>query len=89
MLHKIQLQATPDVAYDPSRLPAAAARELGISTARVKRVDTLRRSIDARRRHVVVNLSLAVHVDEIDTSMSLYTPTPFHTRRPPPTMEEL
>ncbi|MDE6486301.1 MAG: FAD-dependent monooxygenase [Muribaculaceae bacterium] len=79
MLHKIQFQATPDVAYDPSRLPAAAARELGISTARVKRVDTLRRSIDARRRHVVVNLSLAVHVDEIDTGMSLYTPTPFNT----------
>ena len=77
MLHKIQLQATPDVAYDPARLPAAAARELGISPARVKRVDMLRRSIDARRRHVVVNLSLAVHVDEIDPQMALYTPTTF------------
>lgn len=79
MLHKITIQAPPEVAYNPEALPAAAARETGIDKSRIRRVDLLRRSIDARRRHVVVNLSLAVHVDEIDTTAALYTPTEFPT----------
>ncbi|MDE6497436.1 MAG: FAD-dependent monooxygenase [Muribaculaceae bacterium] len=77
MLHKLSLQTTPDIAYNPDALPAAAARELGISRDRVKRVDLLRRSIDARRRHVVVNITIAVHVDEIETDAALYEPTRF------------
>lgn len=77
MLHKIDLQAAPDVAFNPDRLPDEAARSLGVEPARVKRVDVLRRSIDARRHHVLVNLSLGVHVDAIDPSAKLYEPTLF------------
>ena len=79
MLHKINIQAAPEVAFNPERLPAEAARELGISPARVKRVDVLRRGIDARRRHVTVNLTLGVHVDEVDLSATLYEPEAFPT----------
>ncbi len=82
MLHKISLQTAPDIAYNPDALPAAAARELGIAPARVKRVDMLRRSIDARHRRVMVNLSLAVHVDEIEPDTALYRPTPFEPVAP-------
>ena len=82
MLHRINLQATPETAYNPEALPRAAAMELGMDVSRIKRVDILRRSIDARRRHVLVNLSLAVHVDEIDTDATLYTPTPFTSLTP-------
>lgn len=82
MLHRINLQATPETAYNPEALPRAAAMELGMDVSRIKRVDILRRSIDARRRHVLVNLSLAVHVDEIDTDVTLYTPTPFTSLTP-------
>lgn len=82
MLHKISLQAAPDIAYNPDALTAAAARELGIAPSRVKRVDMLRRSIDARHRRVMVNLSLAVHVDEIEPDAALYRPTPFEPVAP-------
>ena len=67
------------MAFNPERLPAEAARELGIAPARVKRVDVLRRGIDARRRHVTVNLTLGVHVDEVDLSATLYEPEAFPT----------
>ena len=79
MLHKISIQTSPDIAYNPDRLPKAAAHELGIDAARIKRVDLLRRSIDARHRRVAVNLSLAVHVDETDPSASILSPTEFGT----------
>lgn len=79
MLHKINVQAAPEVAFNPERLPAEAARELGIDPERVKRVDVLRRGIDARRRHVTVNLTLSVHVDEVDLSATLYEPEAFPT----------
>lgn len=77
MLHKLSLQVAPEVAYNPEALPAVAARELGVKPGRVKRVDLLRRSIDARRRRVVVNISIAVHLDEIEPDAALYAPTPF------------
>jgi len=77
MLLKTTIQTQPDIAYDNARLPEAAAQALGIDCKRIKRVDMLRRSIDARRRHVAVNLSLAVHVDEIDQGATIYTPTVF------------
>ncbi|MDE6161335.1 MAG: FAD-binding protein, partial [Muribaculaceae bacterium] len=77
MLHKISIHTDPDIAYDPARLPATAALEIGVAESRVKRVDVLRRSIDARRRHVVVNLSLAVHIDTVDESECILKPTEF------------
>lgn len=79
MLHKLTVQLPPEAAYNPERLPDEAARMLGVDSLRVRRVDVLRRSIDARRRHVTVNLTLGVHVDEIDHAARLYEPTVFPT----------
>lgn len=71
MLHKISIQVPPEVGYCANRLPEAAARELHIAKDRILRVDLLRRSIDARRGRVAVNLTLAVHVDAIDPDAEL------------------
>ncbi len=79
MLHKINIQAAPEAAYNPARLPDEAARALGVKPARVRRVDVLRRSIDARRRRVVVNLTLGVHLDTVDPTATLYEPVDFPT----------
>ena len=77
MLHDKTLQLPPEVAYNPARLPKAAATHMGITPERVKRVDVVRRSIDARGRRVSINLSLRVHVDEVDHTATLFTPTVF------------
>ena len=74
MLQKIQLRLRPDVAARPEMLRVAVSGQLDIDVNRIKRVDILRRSIDARRSPVAVNLSVAVHVDSIDETFSRYTP---------------
>ncbi|MDO4320325.1 MAG: FAD-dependent monooxygenase [Bacteroidales bacterium] len=74
MLQKIQLRLRPDVAGRPEKLRLAVSGQLDIDINRIRRVDILRRSIDARRRPVAVNLSVAVHIDEIDGSFSRYVP---------------
>lgn len=77
MLNKIQLRVDPATAATENLLTAAAAAQLAIPVGRVKKVEILRRSIDARQRRVAVNLALAVHVDEIDTEFRRYTPVTY------------
>lgn len=74
MLQKIQLRVDPATAADDTRLAVAASTALGIDANRIRRIDLLRRSIDARQRRVILNVSLGVHVDEIDTQFSRYEP---------------
>ncbi len=74
MVRELILRVAPETAYEPERLAQRAAKELGIDRKRAKRVDIVKRSIDARQRQVVVNLSLRVHVDEIDENAVDFTP---------------
>lgn len=77
MIEKLQLRLDPRQAADTSRLREAAATALGLPAARIARIDILRRSIDARQRRVMVNLSVAAHIDSVDTSFSRYTPVSY------------
>lgn len=74
MMEKVQLRIPPETAATEYLLKHAAASELGISDSRVKRVDIMRRSIDARQRNVMVNITAGVHVDSIDATAVRYTP---------------
>lgn len=73
-MEKIQLRLSPEAAATPAKLSAEVARVLGISPARIARVDILRRSIDARQRRVMVNLTVGVHIDNIDKDWRRYDP---------------
>ncbi|MDE5553817.1 MAG: FAD-binding protein, partial [Muribaculaceae bacterium] len=75
MLKDISLRVIPDIAYENERLAQQLARELKIDRKRIKRVDLVKRSIDARQRQVMVNLNLRVHVDEIDETIVDFEPT--------------
>ena len=75
MLKDITLRVTPDIAYENERLAQQVARELKLDRKRIKRIDPVKRSIDARQRQVMVNLSLRVHVDEIDNTVVDFEPT--------------
>jgi len=77
MLEKIQMRLRPEVAGNADRLRVAVSSQLDVDVNRIKRVDILRRSIDARRRQVAVNLSVAVHLDSVDESFSRYVPVEY------------
>jgi hypothetical protein len=64
MRTELDLALSPKDASGPSRVNAAVARALGVSPDRVSAVRVLRRSVDARRRPIVVNLHVQATVDE-------------------------
>ena len=61
----IQMRVEPQVAYEPLRLQAEASTALGVDVNRIRDVRIVKRSIDARQRRVMVNLSVDVFVDEM------------------------
>lgn len=74
MTRQLQLRLTPEQAATPALLSKAVAAELRVDPSRIVRIDVLRRSIDARQRRVMVNLSVNAHVDSIDSSWKRYEP---------------
>lgn len=62
----IQLRVDPKTAATMALLTEECAASLRIDKDRIRRVDIVRRSIDARQKRVMVNLSVRVHIDDID-----------------------
>lgn len=73
-MKKISLRVKPRIAATETLLRAEAAKSLHIDADRIVRNDILRRSIDARQRQVMVNLTLNVHIDAIDDTYRRYEP---------------
>ncbi len=81
MLKQIQLRIKPEVAYQDLPLKIEVSTLLDIDVNRIKQIDITKRSIDARQRQIMVNLTINVHIDEIHpeaeiSSPVLYTPLP-------------
>ncbi|MDE7388812.1 MAG: FAD-binding protein, partial [Muribaculaceae bacterium] len=64
MLTELQLRLKPEEAYNDMRLRALLSTQLNVDVNRITGVLVRRRSIDARQRQVMVNLSVTVSVDE-------------------------
>lgn len=64
MLENLNIRVTPKVAATQLLLVDYCARELGIKKERIVRADIRKRSIDARQRQVMVNLTVDVHIDK-------------------------
>lgn len=62
--HTLQLRVAPEIAYNPMRLSAEVSSQIAVDVNRLTEVRVTRRSIDARQRQVMVNLSVDVYVDE-------------------------
>ena len=62
MIRELNISLTPEEAADHASLERAAARKLKISRDAVTAVRIRRKSIDARRREVRINLSIAVFI---------------------------
>lgn len=62
--HTFQLRVAPEIAYNPMRLSAEVSSQIAVDVNHLTEVRVTRRSIDARQRRVMVNLSVDVFVDE-------------------------
>lgn len=75
----LQLRVEPEVAYTQLRLLAELSTRLGIDVNRIKEVKILKRSIDARQRRVMINLTVDVFVDcEPNPDDLLHKPVVYH-----------
>jgi len=66
----LQLRVLPEVAYDAANLRTDVAQRLEVSPQQIHAIRPVKRSIDARQRQVMVNLTLEVFIDEEPTSLS-------------------
>ena len=60
----IQLRVEPQIAYVPLRLMAEVSTALSVDVNRLRDVRIVKRSIDARQRRVMVNLTVDAFVDD-------------------------
>ena len=65
MIKELQLRVPPKTAAVYDELLRYLSNEHGISPKRVKHIRTLKRSIDARQRQVLVCLTLRIYIDEM------------------------
>lgn len=77
MLRQLQLRVKPEMAYEPLRLGVEVSTLADIDVNRIKKIEIVRRSIDARQRRVMVNLTVKVHIDDVDESSSLAIPVEY------------
>ncbi|MFD2035977.1 NAD(P)/FAD-dependent oxidoreductase [Belliella marina] len=70
MKKEIQLQLTPQQAYDGEKFQETVIKKLGISTSQSKiQAKQVKRSIDARGRQVKINVTAEVFIDELVTPL--------------------
>lgn len=81
MTEQLDLRTDPATAYTPLRLKALVSTRLNIDANRIKSVRILRRSIDARQRNVMVQLTVKVYIDE-EPPTTEYTPIVYHKLSP-------
>lgn len=77
MIHDIQLRVDPRTAATEMLLKMHASTSLGIDANRIHDIVIRKRSIDARQRKVMVNLSIAVYVDEDAPASPLLNPVTY------------
>lgn len=65
MIQEYQLRVLPQTAANEQRLIAYIAKEKGLDARTIRATRVLKRSIDARQRTVLVNLSVRIYVNEL------------------------
>lgn len=79
MQENIDVRVTPKVAGEPMLLKAYLSDRLGVDANAIEHITVVRRSIDARQRQVMVNLSLRVYIGETPSDTSLIVPVDYRT----------
>lgn len=79
MIETLQLRLSPEIAYNELRLTAEISTLLHIDINRIKAIKITKRSIDARQRNIIINLSVSVYIDEMPVSLSLIEPIRYNS----------
>ena len=74
MTEDFQLRTDPRTAADMHRVMHALAAQHDIESNRIKALRIIKRSIDARQRNVMVNLTVRCWLDEEPDTIALYEP---------------
>ncbi len=74
----LELRVDPRTAHETLLLTAEVSGRLGIDANRIKHITVTKRSIDARQKRVMVNLTLKVYIDEKPADVSLVAPVEYH-----------
>ncbi len=64
MIKEYQLQVLPEVAANPSDLKVVVAKKFGLPQADIRHIEILRRSVDARKKPVKINVKILVYLHE-------------------------
>ena len=64
----LQVRVEPEIAYTNLRLLADVSTRLGVDINRIKEIRIVKRSIDARQRRVMVNLTVDAFIDQAPTA---------------------
>ncbi|WP_303425436.1 NAD(P)/FAD-dependent oxidoreductase, partial [uncultured Muribaculum sp.] len=78
MIEEIALRVEPRIAADMNTLIAQAAIKSRIDRKRIKGAKIVKRSIDARQRKVMVNITLRIYIDEMPSNTSLGIKPTYH-----------
>lgn len=76
MIHEYQLRVIPEIAGSEQQLKAFIVADKGLRANDITAVRILKRSIDARQRRIVVNLTVRVYVNEMPEKLE-YIPTTY------------
>lgn len=68
MIKELQLRVAPEIAYEELRLLGYVSTQLRIDANSIKKVQILKRSIDARQRNIIINLTVKVYINEYPKS---------------------
>ena len=74
MTKEFQLRVDPRTAADNEHVAAFVARQENFDRGRIKLLQILKRSIDARQRRVMVNLTVRCFIDELPDNINRYEP---------------
>lgn len=74
MIQELQFRVDPKTAATDLLLQTFISTRLEIDVNRIKKVRILRRSIDARQRNIMINISVKVYIDESEPEGALFQP---------------
>lgn len=78
MIKDLTLRVSPETAFIPLKLKAEVSTLMGVDINSINDIKVIKRSIDARQRNVVINLTVKVFIGEEAPSDALWTPIHYH-----------
>lgn len=74
MYREIEIRLRPEEAADEETVRRYAGKKAGVDIQRIRHVEIIRRTVDARQRQVMVGLSVGLHIDSVEEREKVFVP---------------